>query len=161
MPVSLRRNRKSDFPLILYWEFNHFVVLEGIDDDIAYLNDPALGRRKVPWDDFETSYTGVYLKIYPGENFVKEGHPYNVFKTIAEKLAEDKKAVIFALLIGFCMIIPGLSGAVFNQIFIDDILTMKQADWIAFFCAAMGASVLFSGFLNLLRSTVLTMWQKN
>ena len=158
--LVLKKKTKKDFPLILFWEFNHFVVLEGIADDIAYLNDPAMGRRKVPWQDFMTSYTGVYLKISPDENFRKEGHPYNVFKTIAGKLMEDKTAVLFVMILGLCMIIPGLATPIFNQIFLDDILTMKHADWITLFCVAMGATVIFTGFLNLLRSSVLTLWQK-
>ena len=37
--------RKKEYPLILFWEFNHFVVLEGVENDTAYLNDPAMGRR--------------------------------------------------------------------------------------------------------------------
>ena len=32
-------------PCIIHWNFNHFVVLEGLDDRRAYLNDPAVGRR--------------------------------------------------------------------------------------------------------------------
>ena len=32
-----------DFPAILFWEFNHFVVLERINNGRYYLNDPANG----------------------------------------------------------------------------------------------------------------------
>ena len=83
----------NPFPMIIHWEFNHFVVLEGIKNGIAYLNDPAMGRRTVPIDEFRTSYTGVALMIEPGEGFKKEGHRYNVFKEIAAKLKKDKWAV--------------------------------------------------------------------
>ncbi|MBR3456950.1 MAG: hypothetical protein IKH16_02175, partial [Selenomonadaceae bacterium] len=46
---------ENPFPLIIHWEFNHFVVLEGIKNGKAYLNDPAMGRRSVPWEEFRTS----------------------------------------------------------------------------------------------------------
>ena len=159
-PAALRKKAKNNFPLILFWEFNHFVVLEGIKGDIVYLNDPAMGRRKLLWKDFLPSYTGVYLKISPGENFRKEGHPYNIFKTLAEKLAEDSRAVLFVLILGLCMIIPGLAVPVFNQIFLDDILTMKRADWIKTLLVTMAGTVIFTGFLNWLRASILTLWQK-
>ena len=159
-PVALRRKAKNNFPLILFWEFNHFVVLEGIKGDTVYLNDPAMGRRKLLWKDFLPSYTGVYLQIRPGKNFRKEGHRYNVFKTLAAKLLEDKWAVFFVMLLGLCMIIPGLAVPVFNQIFLDDILTMKRADWIKTLLATMAGTVIFTGFLNWLRASVLTVWQK-
>ena len=159
-PVALRKKAKNNFPLILFWEFNHFVVLEGINGDIVYLNDPAMGRRKLLWKDFLPSYTGVYLQIRPGENFRREGHRYNIFKTLAAKLMEDKAAVLFVMILGLCMIIPGLAVPIFNQIFLDDILTMKRPDWIKILLVTMAGTIIFTGFLNWLRASVLTLWQK-
>ena len=118
--------RKKEYPLILFWEFNHFVVLEGIENDTVYLNDPALGRRKILWSDFITSYTGVYLRIRPGDDFTQEGRPYSVVKAVASKLAEDKWAVAFVATLGLCMIVVGLAVPVMNQIFIDDVFSMKR-----------------------------------
>ena len=42
-----RLKEVNEFPLIIHWEFNHFVVLEGIKGDKVFLNDPAMGRRTV------------------------------------------------------------------------------------------------------------------
>nr|MBO6295186.1 hypothetical protein [Schwartzia sp. (in: firmicutes)] len=152
--------RGKEFPLILFWEFNHFVVMEGVENDTVYLNDPALGRRKVPWADFLTSYTGIYLSIRPGEDFVQEGHPYNVAKAIAEKLAEDKWALLFILILGLCMVIPGLAVPVMNQIFIDDVFSMKHPEWTTKLLLAMAAAAILSGVMNAMRAIVLTYWQK-
>ena len=152
--------RKKEFPLILFWEFNHFVVMEGVENDTVYLNDPALGRRKVSWADFLTSYTGIYLNIRPGEDFVQEGHPYNVAKAIAEKLAEDKWALLFILILGLCMVIPGLAVPVMNQIFIDDVFSMKHPEWTTKLLLAMAAAAILSGVMNAMRAIVLTYWQK-
>lgn len=135
--------RRKEFPLILFWEFNHFVVLEGFEGDTVYLNDPALGWRKISWKDFLTSYTGIYLNIRPGEEFRQEGRPYNVAKAVAEKLAEDKWAILFVLILGLCMIVPGLAVPVMNQIFIDDVFSMKHPDWTKKLFLAMAAAALF------------------
>ncbi len=148
------------FPMIIHWEFNHFVVLEGIKNGKAYLNDPAMGRRTVYWEDFKTSYTGVALKIEPNENFVKEGERYNIFKAVAEKLAQDKWAVLFILLLNLGMIIPGLASPVFSQIFLDDILTKKHPDWMFNFMLAMTLSFVVCGAMNFLQAVVLTRWQR-
>ena len=148
------------FPLIIHWEFNHFVVLEGIQNGVAYLNDPAIGRRTVPISEFRTSYTGIALSIKPAEGFIKAGHRYNVFKDIAAKLKKDKWALIFILILEFCAIIPGLASPVMNQIFLDDILTGKHRDWMTKFCLAMTISFIISGLITFLRAVILTQWQK-
>ena len=88
--VPLEKLREEqDYPLIIHWEFNHFLVLEGIRGDKVYLNDPAMGRRTVYWDEFVTSYTGIALTIRPGAGFQPAGHRYNVFKAVAQKLWQD------------------------------------------------------------------------
>ena len=151
---------ENPFPLIIHWEFNHFVVLEGIDKGKAYINDPAMGRRVVPLAEFRTSYTGVALYIEPGKNFQKEGHRYNIFKDVAKKLFTDKWAALFVIILEFCTIIPGLAGPVMSQIFLDEILTRKNPDWMTNFCLAMVASFVVSGIIAWLRAVVLTKWQR-
>ena len=148
------------FPLIIHWEFNHFVVLEGIQNGVCYLNDPGMGRRTVPFEEFRTSYTGVALRIEPGEGFVKEGKRYNVFADIWAKLREDKWAATFILILELCAIIPGLASPVMSQIFMDDILTRKHPDWMFNFCLAMTFSFLVTGAIAWLRAVVLTAWQR-
>ena len=148
------------YPLIIHWEFNHFVVLEGIKGDTAYLNDPAMGRRTVPLEDFRTSYTGIALKIEPTENFKPEGRRYNIFKAVAEKLAQDKWAALFIILLNLGLIIPGLASPVFSQIFLDDILAKKHHDWMFNFCLAMTASFVITGIMTWVQAVILTRWQR-
>ncbi|MBR3747734.1 MAG: ATP-binding cassette domain-containing protein, partial [Selenomonadaceae bacterium] len=150
----------GEFPLIIHWEFNHFVVLEGIKGDTVYLNDPAMGRRTVKWEEFRTSYTGVALRVVPNENFKPEGRRSNSFKAVAEKLTQDKWAVLFVLLLNLGMIIPGLASPVFSQIFLDDILTKKHPDWMFNFCLAMTVSFIVCGVMNWLQAVILTRWQQ-
>ena len=156
-PIALK---KKEFPLIIFWEFNHFVVMEGIKGDTVYLNDPAMGRRTVQWDEFLTSYTGVYMSVRPGANFQKEGQRYSVVKAIATKLVKDKWAILFVLLLGLCMILPGLAVPVMGQIFIDDLFSLKHPEWVTKFMLAMVAAMILNGVMTAMRATVLTFWQK-
>ena len=56
-------------PLILFWEFRHFVVLEGWRGDRYYLNDPGVGRRTVTRQEFLDGFAGVALQCARGAGF--------------------------------------------------------------------------------------------
>src|SRR5690242_12748558 len=62
-------------PCIIHWNFNHFVVLEGLDERFAWLNDPGQGRRRVERGVLDESFTGVVLAFEPTEAFRPGGHP--------------------------------------------------------------------------------------
>lgn len=158
--IVVEQLREEDYPLIIHWEFNHFVVLEGIRGDTVYLNDPAMGRRTVTWQDFRGSYTGIALEIRPGENFQPSGQRYNVLKDIGGRLWQDKWAVLFVLLIGLGMLVFQLASPVMGQIFLDDILTGRHPDWMVNLMLAMTLSFVLSGVLSFLRSWCLTRWQE-
>jgi len=47
LSVRAHQLQKLRFPLIVFWQFSHFVVVEGLDSRFFYLNDPATGRRRL------------------------------------------------------------------------------------------------------------------
>ena len=60
-------------PVIIHWNFNHFVVYKGKKGNTYYLNDPARGEVKVSQDEFNKSYTGIALAFEPTEAFQRGG----------------------------------------------------------------------------------------
>jgi len=150
---------KHRMPLIIHWNFNHFLVLEGIKGGYAYLNDPGSGHRKVPMDEFRNSFTGVTLSLTPGKDFQKGGKKYNVTADVARRLITEKSAFFLILAIGLLMIVPGLAQPVFNQIFIDEILTFTHRDWLFNLLLAMGAVCCLDVALSFLRAWLLVKWQ--
>ena len=158
MPAEKIRNEQ--FPVIIHWNFNHFLVLEGFQGDKVLLNDPAVGHRSVPWEEFIDSYTGVMLRIEPDAGFETSGAPYSVVRAIADRLLDEKAALGFVLLIGFCLILPGLAVPVFEQIFLDEIITGKHRGWLFHLLLAMGLAAGLQGSLIWLRAWCLTRWQQ-
>ena len=48
-------------PAIAFVNFNHFLVVEALDDRHVWVNDPAAGRRRETLEEFSESFTGVVL----------------------------------------------------------------------------------------------------
>lgn len=146
-------------PSIIHWEFNHFVVFEGCKGGVALINDPAAGHRRIPMNDFRKSYTGVVLGFKPGPDFKKGGKKFNVFAAVGEKLLAEKTTLAFVLLVGLMFVVPGLAYPVFNQIYIDDILSLRHTDWLTDLLLAMGLACVVEVVLTMLRNHCLVRWQ--
>ncbi|WP_415719351.1 NHLP family bacteriocin export ABC transporter peptidase/permease/ATPase subunit [Maridesulfovibrio sp.] len=116
-------------PLILFWNFNHFIVLEGIKGDKVYINDPASGARTVSFKEFDQSFTGVTLALEPGPGFVKGGDKPSVIRALKKRLTIGRNALYFAILAGIALVIPGLVLPVLSKVFVDKILIEGTKDW--------------------------------
>ena len=77
--------RKGSLPCIAFWNFNHFVVVKGCKGKNVYINDPARGEVKVPFDEFEESFTGVAL-VFEKTDAFEEGGKKPDMKVYARKL---------------------------------------------------------------------------
>ena len=140
-------------PAIIHWNFEHFVVFKGFDrKGNACLNDPGLGPVKWPLEEFKKHFTGVCLTFSPTESFEKGGEPTNILSYMRKNLIGASEAfwltLIFALMIAFITLISPL----FTRVFLDEILSGKNADWAKWFFVGMGALATYHFFVVLLQS---------
>lgn len=142
-------------PCIIHWNFNHFVVFEGFKGAYAYINDPAIGRRKLTWEELDESFTGVVLTFALTPAFEKQKKPNSTFVLIKERL-KGQYIVLFQLFyIGLLLVFPGLVLPVLSQVFMDDILMGGYTDWLTKLLVFMGCLVLMRMSLTFYRSIVL------
>lgn len=50
-------------PFVVFWNNNHFVIVESIKGDSFKIIDPALGKQKIGYDDFSKSYSSFALYV--------------------------------------------------------------------------------------------------
>ena len=144
-----------DMPCIIHWNFNHFVVLEGFKGTYVYLNDPAVGRRKLTWDEFDEGFTGVVLTFKRTDSFVREKKKGRMLPFVRARLKNQGPVLAKLVYIGFLMIVPGLILPSLSQIFIDDILMAGYKDWLFRFLVFMGGCLLVREGLSYYRSMIL------
>lgn len=111
-----------DYPAILFWNFNHFVVLEGFHRGKAYLNDPAMGPRTVSLEELDSSFSGVTLTITPGTEFERGGEKRSLIPAIRRRLQTSGNPLTYIVLCGLFLVVPGLVIPTFSRVFIDEFL---------------------------------------
>ncbi len=138
-------------PYIVFWNFNHFLVVEGFYQNKVYLNDPAAGPRSVSLEEFDEGYTGVAMVMQPGAEFQKGGHKLNLALGLWSRLRSARGALAYCLLAGFFLTFSELVVPVFSQIFVDEILIEQRYLWLNPLLLAMVVSVILQGTLTLLQ----------
>ena len=118
--------RMMQGPLIIFWKFNHFLVLEGFGRGVVYLSDPAGGRRSVSDEEFDRAYTGVVLEIRPSSTFKKGGQSRSIVMALKRRLTGSGAALAFSVLLGLLLVVPGLASPTFTRLFIDGVLIAKS-----------------------------------
>jgi len=138
-------------PMIIHWNFNHFVVFEGIKNNKAYINDPGSGRRTVSLEEFDLAFTGVTLTFKPNEDFEKGGKKPTIKEGLLNRLKGSRTALIYLILVGLLMVIPGIIIPSFSKIFIDEILLAGKKTWLSPLLWCMGITAIIQGGLTALQ----------
>lgn len=147
-------------PAILFWEFNHFVVLEGIGRRKVYLNDPASGPRTVSHEEFNNSFTGVMLTMEPGPEFQPGGAKPRVWGPVIKLLANSKAAIAFLAIAGLAALLPGIFVPAATKIFVDEILVNNLHDWLRPLLLGLVFAALLRGLLSWLEGYFLGRLQR-
>lgn len=141
-------------PAIIFWEFEHFVVLEGFGKDCYYINDPATGPRSVTEEEFDHAFTGVLLELRPTEKFIPSGKPTKLFTLLFKQLKSVKPSILFIFLTQLGLLIPTLALAAISEVFIDQIFEKHEFKWVQEIFLSIGFTVLLTGILIFLQERV-------
>ncbi|MCY4440553.1 MAG: NHLP family bacteriocin export ABC transporter peptidase/permease/ATPase subunit, partial [Deltaproteobacteria bacterium] len=130
-------------PLIIFWEFNHFLVLEGFRGSSYLLNDPANGHRVVDQEEFDQGFTGVALSFEVAPEFRRGGARPGVWRRLWPWLSDVTGPMAFALACGLLLTIPALTLPFLLGIFVDHVLSGQEPQWAdAVIGGVIGAGVL-------------------
>jgi NHLM bacteriocin system ABC transporter peptidase/ATP-binding protein len=142
---------EQELPCILFWNFNHFVVLDGYKNGEVFLNDPAQGPRKIALEELDGSYSGVVLTFKPSPEFKKSGAPPTMGPALRRRLAGSEIALTFSVICGLFLVIPGLIIPTFTRVFIDDYLVRGQQWMVSYLMMFMIGTFFVQGVLTWLQ----------
>ena len=139
------------FPMIVFWEFRHFVVVEGVKGNTVYIVDPAVGPRKLTKQEFDEGFTGVCLGFEPESNFHRAGSPPNVYIGLLKRLGKTGAPLSLVLLATLVLVIPGLGIPTILKAFVDKVLIPGSTDLALALLIGLGLAALMQGALTWLQ----------
>ena len=148
-----------DFPAIIHWKFNHFVVLEKIRGNKFWINDPANGRMVVDEKEMDESFTGVVLTFAPNESFKPSGKPPNWWRSLLSYASQIKVGIFLMASLGLALVIPGALLPILSIIFIDYILVQGFRDWLPVLMGSIAVLAVLQFLLNYFQQTVTMIFQ--
>jgi len=146
-------NEYASYPAIIHWNFDHFVVLKGINKQYAFINDPARGDVKVPIKEFDESFTGVCIMFEPGENFEPSGKKKSTYDYVSERAKGLGPVVVFILLTTIISNLMSIISPGFTRIFYDVLLAGKNPEWVTPFLIALSIFSLLQILIQWLNTT--------
>jgi NHLM bacteriocin system ABC transporter peptidase/ATP-binding protein len=126
-PADLMR---LPLPSIVFWNFNHYLVVEGFHGDKVYLNDPAVGRRVVSAQEFDQCFTGIALIFEKSDAFVKSGRRESPLRALVARLAGSEALFVLLMLATLALVVPGIVVPILYKMFIDEVLVGGMASWL-------------------------------
>ena len=138
MAMSLDAIRKqAAFPCIAFWNFNHYVVVNGARGKKVWLNDPARGEITVTLEEFEESYTGVVLVFKKTDAFVPGGSKPSTLLNIRNRLKGMESPLLLVMLMTAVTSLAAILFTSSGTVFLDRILSGPDPEWLAPFIGIM------------------------
>ncbi|MGW0236403.1 NHLP family bacteriocin export ABC transporter peptidase/permease/ATPase subunit, partial [Streptomyces sp. NPDC002996] len=153
-------------PAILFWEFNHYVVYDGMGRRFGrrgvHINDPDKGRRFVSLEDFDSSFTGVALVFERDRGFRKGGRKPGIMSAVPDRLRGTTGTLGAAFLASLLLVGVGAALPALSRTYIDMFLIGGRTSLLGTLFAAMAAMVVLTAVLtglqqaNLLRGRIIS-----
>lgn len=157
-PVKLELEDLKDLrrPCILHWNFNHFVVLKEVGARYVVIHDPAMGVRKLSFEEVSAAFTGVALELWPNPGFKQVtfkqsvklrdmmGHVTGLYRSMGQVLLLALALEVFALVSPFYM-----------QWVVDHVLVSADRDLLTTLALGFGLLVLMQQAISTVRAWVI------
>src|ERR1700736_329142 len=123
IPHGFRREPENlpgmDLPMIVFWQFKHFVVVDGFGRGKVHLNDPATGPRAVSEEEFSESFTGIVLTFEKGPGFAPGGRRPGLTAALLRRLGRTRAGLAFAVAAGLLLVVPGIAVPALTRAFVN------------------------------------------
>lgn len=146
--------KELTLPLILHWDNNHFVVLEGFKKNKFNIVDPSFGKRSYDLNEFKEHFTRTVLSLVPSDEFEKKKKESTVpfFFDIIKK---QKKLVILTMFFSLVLQLTAITIPLTTKWFTDSVLIKGEISYLSIVGFAVFGVFLLNLILTTLRGMVI------
>ena len=124
-----RLKESEHMPCMALWNYSHWIVVEGFNEEGFYINDPATGRRFELNENFANSYSHMCLLGEPLPGFSPSGNRFkediDMFNTWKPVLKDIVLITLFASIVA----LPNLVVAFVTGAFAQNVLQDGWKNW--------------------------------
>lgn len=125
LKTKLEYLEHASLPCILHWEFNHFVVLAGVNGNRYEVFDPATGRTILERSEVSSRFTGVVLEAAlegPLVAFVNKDKRDSANSGFGTLASEHKKKIAGILAVAILVELIGVTIPYYTRIMVDHVV---------------------------------------
>jgi ATP-binding cassette subfamily B protein len=155
LKVSRRNLPHLPLPAIVHWEGNHWMVLYDVAETHVRVADPALGRRRVPREEFEARWSGYTALFDYTDAFEKAPEAQPTLGRLAPFVRRHRTILLQALFLAGIASFLQLLFPVLTQVVVDKVIVENNVSLLVAVLLAMGAALIFTQAANLVEQYLL------
>ncbi len=132
-----------------------YVVVTKTHKNCVILYDPKLGKQKIPLEEFERRWSGIFFIVMPKEDFAKVKEHRTRFGRFFPLLKKHKSSCIKIILASIVLSVLGILSAFFFRFLIDEVLNAELHNSLKTFCIGFLVVTIFRTLLELARNQLL------
>lgn len=137
---------KVNLPAIIFFNNEHFVVLEKTSKSNVTIVDPAFGRRKLSYEELKENFSNIVLSVVPTKDFKPKKKQGNSWRPIFENLKNKKALFAKIAFISVLTYLISISIPMVVQYLIDEIALKNNPNMlIKYLFMILAIMFLFAG----------------
>jgi len=135
-------------PAIIAPEPCRYAILVKLTPRHAIVMDPVMGEKRLTLPQLEQVLREPVIALRPGPDFKPDRHPTGFLRSIMLRIKGLHLALLFILLLGIFLVIPGMGVPAMTRIFFDNILGLELYHWLSPLLAGLLLALLIKGALT-------------
>ncbi|MEJ6682571.1 MAG: peptidase domain-containing ABC transporter [SAR86 cluster bacterium] len=136
---------KLELPVIIHWDFNHFVVVARASRTSITIHDPALGQRKYSLSAAAHHFTGIALELSPDAQFkASDSRAKLSLRQFLGNLPGMVPILAQILFLSVILQFVALASPFYMQLVVDDVLVKQDVDLLILLATGFLAITLIS-----------------